>query len=292
MTSLEARESLVGSLETLGAPVVSHSAPDGFLGAAPWRLAGSPGQWVGYPARRCATVLMPRFGSCAVSVEGRKPVFLDPRRALLVPAGRSFRMASVTPRQATGRAIRMSNEVVEALGSFPAESRRGREFPFVAEIPDLVAILAALNRWKANPCDSRARLDVVAALRSAVLTPSPAPGGDSRSIRTVRRTRMLLVDRYAQPLTLASIGRSLDLSPYYVCHAFRRHFGVSIHQFLLDLRVRAALELISNGPASFGELGDRLGFSSPSHFASAIRARVGFTPSDLARLIVPSEMAG
>jgi AraC-like DNA-binding protein len=292
MTSLEAREALVGPVETSGPSTIPRRASDVFLGAASWRLAGSPGQWVCYAAGRCATVLMPRFGSCAVSVEGRKPVFLDPRLGLFIPAGHPFRMASVTPRQATGRAIRVSNEVGEGLGSSPAESRRGREIPFVAEIPDLVAILAALNRWKANESDPRARLDVVAAVRSAVLTPSPAPGGDSRSIRTVRRTRMLLVDRYAQPLTLASIGRSLGLSPYYVCHVFRRHFGVSIHQFLLDLRVRAALELISNGPAIFGELGDRLGFSSPSHFASAIRARVGFTPSDLARLIVPSEMAG
>jgi len=239
---------------------------------------------------RRATVLMPRSGSCAVSVDGAKPVVLDPRRFLFVPAGRAFRMAPATRLEATGRAIRLSNDVADGLRSPAGESKIRKEIPFVMEIGDLVAILAALNRWKPDENDPKARLDVAISVRSALLAASPSAAWvDSRSMRTARRARALLVDGFAHPLTLAAIGRSLGLSPYYICHVFRRHFGISIHQFVLDLRVRRALDLISRGGVNFGEIGDTLGFSSPSHFSSAIRARVGCTPSELARLLAPPD---
>lgn len=288
MTSLEAP--LVGSLPISDPPTDRHRPPDGFVAASPWRLAGSPSSWMLSASGRSAAVVMSRSGSCAVSVEGRTPIVLDPRLSLFVPAGQSFRMAPVTRQQAEGRAIRLSRELTEDF-AIP-ESRKGREIPFIAEIPDLLAILGALHKLKANGGDRKARLEVVASIRAALVNSPPGSlSDDSRSVRPARRTRTLAVDRFSQSLTLAAIGRSLGLSPYYVCHVFRRHFGISIHQFLLDLRVRATLDLIASGSTNFGELSDTLGFSSPSHFASAIKTRVGLTPSDLARLIGPPEPA-
>ncbi|OCB50030.1 AraC family transcriptional regulator [Mycobacterium vulneris] len=67
--------------------------------------------------------------------------------------------------------------------------------------------------------------------------------------------------------------------------AFRRAFHTTPYQFLLDLRIDRAKTLLLNTPRTVTEIGAMVGFSTPNHFATAFRHRVGVSPSSYRNLL-------
>lgn len=65
--------------------------------------------------------------------------------------------------------------------------------------------------------------------------------------------------------------------------AFRRAFHTTPYQFLLDLRIDRAQTLLLGTSQRIAEVAVTVGFSSPGHFATAFKRRVGMSPSEYRR---------
>ncbi|WP_418034493.1 helix-turn-helix transcriptional regulator [Mycobacterium sp. 134] len=65
--------------------------------------------------------------------------------------------------------------------------------------------------------------------------------------------------------------------------AFRRAFHTTPYRFLLDLRIDRARALLSGTSQRIAEIAVAVGFSSPGHFATAFKRRVGMSPSEYRR---------
>ncbi|OMB79873.1 hypothetical protein A5746_06580 [Mycolicibacterium conceptionense] len=65
--------------------------------------------------------------------------------------------------------------------------------------------------------------------------------------------------------------------------AFRDAFHTTPYQFLLDLRIDRAKTLLLTTSQTIAEIAVSVGFSTPSHFATAFRRRVGISPSSYRR---------
>jgi AraC-like DNA-binding protein len=97
--------------------------------------------------------------------------------------------------------------------------------------------------------------------------------------RLLRRTKAVLEARFTERLLLMDIARAVEASPAYLTDLFTRTEGVSLHQYLMQLRLsRALLELPR--ATDLTTLALELGFSSHSHFTLAFRRAFGCTPSD------------
>jgi AraC-like DNA-binding protein len=72
-------------------------------------------------------------------------------------------------------------------------------------------------------------------------------------------------------------------SPFHLARVFRERAGVPVHRYLTRLRLRAALERLSDGADDLTALALDLGFSSHSHFTDAFRREFGRSPSDVRR---------
>lgn len=88
-----------------------------------------------------------------------------------------------------------------------------------------------------------------------------------------------LARRYRQHLTLEDIADIVHSSPYHLCRIFRKYTGLSIHLYVDHLRLRAALESLSDPSVDLTTLALQLGYSSHSHFTFAFRRLFGITPS-------------
>lgn len=81
------------------------------------------------------------------------------------------------------------------------------------------------------------------------------------------------------PHRLVAIGAQLGVSPYHVAHVFREQTGLSVHRYLLRLRLAIALDLLAGGATNLSALALDLGFSSHSHFSSVFRRNTGLSPT-------------
>ena len=91
----------------------------------------------------------------------------------------------------------------------------------------------------------------------------------------------LLARRFREPLLLEDIASTVHVSIYHLCRLFRRHTGLSLHAYIDQMRLRAALEELADPSADLTGLALRLGYSSHSHFTQSFRRLYGVTPSAL-----------
>ncbi len=93
------------------------------------------------------------------------------------------------------------------------------------------------------------------------------------------RVRIEIERRYDQPLTLRELASLANLSPKYLCRAFREAFGVTPLAYRQELRLREAQRLLSTSNLRIGEIATNVGFQSVYHFSRLFRKRIGCTPT-------------
>lgn len=100
-----------------------------------------------------------------------------------------------------------------------------------------------------------------------------------RTAPLVEATKALLCARYAERLTLDELGRAVNLSPFHLARAFRRHTGYSLHEYRTHLRLRAVVERVQHGDEDLAAIARAVGFSSHSHLTATFRRAFGVPPS-------------
>ncbi|MDQ6810100.1 MAG: AraC family transcriptional regulator, partial [Verrucomicrobiota bacterium] len=94
----------------------------------------------------------------------------------------------------------------------------------------------------------------------------------------VARTKELLARDVANPPTLESLGQEVGCSPFYLSRSFSREVGLTIPQYLRNLRMERAAELLRSGRYNVTEAATEVGYSSLSHFSKAFCETIGCCP--------------
>jgi len=82
----------------------------------------------------------------------------------------------------------------------------------------------------------------------------------------------------SEPLTVADLADLVSLSPSAFAHLFRDVTGRSPYQFLKEMRLDRARELLVDGNLTVARISKEVGYASVSHFISEFRGRFGVTP--------------
>ncbi len=94
----------------------------------------------------------------------------------------------------------------------------------------------------------------------------------------VERTKELLARDLADPPTLETLGQEVGCSPFYLSRIFSREVGLTIPQYLRNLRMERAAELLRSGRYNVTEAATEVGYSSLSHFSKAFCETIGCCP--------------
>lgn len=104
----------------------------------------------------------------------------------------------------------------------------------------------------------------------------PVKGGFSA------RDRQLLQDYIAthldQTLTIAHLSQRVGFSEYHFSQLFRQSFGMTPHQYLLQVRIDRAKQLLRKTRDPILAIVYQVGFQNQSHFTRVFRQQVGCTP--------------
>jgi AraC family transcriptional regulator len=94
----------------------------------------------------------------------------------------------------------------------------------------------------------------------------------------VERAKQLLTRDLVNPLTLEALGQEVGCSPFYLSRIFSREVGLTIPQYLRNLRMERAAELLRSGRYNVTEAATEVGYSSLSHFSKAFCETIGCCP--------------
>ncbi|HYE06251.1 MAG TPA: AraC family transcriptional regulator [Planctomycetota bacterium] len=119
-------------------------------------------------------------------------------------------------------------------------------------------------------------------LRNAVHTflrqASRARHGATAAPRRLIDVRACIESSFAQRLTLADLARRADCSPTHLCVLYRRWFGASPIDHLIDVRLGHARRLLRDQRLAVAEVARLVGYDDARHFAKLFQRRVGCAP--------------
>ncbi len=85
-----------------------------------------------------------------------------------------------------------------------------------------------------------------------------------------------------QSLSNSTVAEQVGISEVYLRKLFTAHCGMAPKQYILEVRLRKAKELLTNSPFSVTAIAEECGFSSVYHFCRVFKRRVGMTPTQYA----------
>jgi AraC-like DNA-binding protein len=94
----------------------------------------------------------------------------------------------------------------------------------------------------------------------------------------VERSKAILRERLQNPPSLEDLSRMVSCSPYYLSRLFTQEAGVTMQQYLRQIRMERAAELLRSGKCNVTEAAMEVGYSSLSHFSSTFHEMFGCCP--------------
>ncbi|HEU5395853.1 MAG TPA: AraC family transcriptional regulator [Verrucomicrobiae bacterium] len=94
----------------------------------------------------------------------------------------------------------------------------------------------------------------------------------------VEKVVALLRENLASPPSLEDIGRAIGCSPFHLSRTFSAAMSRTIPQYLRQLRMERAAELLRSGKFNVTEAALEVGYSSLSHFSQAFHETFGCCP--------------
>ncbi len=105
----------------------------------------------------------------------------------------------------------------------------------------------------------------------------PATGKDL--LRKVMLGKNLIEQHYREPWDIADVAKLCCMSEYHFFRIFKKAFGISPYQYLIDVRLNWAFQQIKQQQQSISFIAHETGFADLSSFSKAFSKKFGFPPS-------------
>lgn len=162
------------------------------------------------------------------------------------------------------------------------------EFDFCSDI------LKALNTFVFEVSKSMPNSDITLAAQEEIITHWTIRSlmGETQDTRAVSsdyslaRAQHYIEQHYAEAITLDTLAKIGHMSVSTFTRHFRKEFGISPIEYLIDVRLKTAKLLLKRRDISVTEAALRSGFGSASHFSTCFAERVGTTPQEYRRRFI------
>lgn len=114
--------------------------------------------------------------------------------------------------------------------------------------------------------------------------------GDKRTAHVQKMIRYIQ-QNYGQALSLEELGEVFGYSRFYLAHSFAEFTGMSIIEYLQQVRMRAACRLLAGEDKTVAEIAEACGYANVSSFSTAFRKKNGLSPSEYRRRAAESAAA-
>ncbi len=111
--------------------------------------------------------------------------------------------------------------------------------------------------------------------------------GNDQALLIVQRAMTRMQNELESGLNAQALARELNISYSSFRHTFQQHTGSSPHQYLLELRLVRARNLLTQTAQSIKEIAKQAGFDDEHYFCRFFKMKTGLTPGQWRSRSVP-----
>lgn len=104
----------------------------------------------------------------------------------------------------------------------------------------------------------------------------PLPDNEEKFIRTIKYIQQY----YCEPINLTKLAKMSGYSYDHFRHLFQNYMGITPMNYIIQLRLEKAKEMMIRKLANMTQISLECGFSSLSHFSSTFKKRIGKSPKE------------
>lgn len=96
----------------------------------------------------------------------------------------------------------------------------------------------------------------------------------------VNKATSYIMEHYMDDISLEDVASVVEVSPYYLSKIFKEKEGVNFIDYLTDLRMKKAVELLEANTLSVKEVSFEVGYQDPNYFSRIFKKNFGVTPTE------------
>ena len=106
-----------------------------------------------------------------------------------------------------------------------------------------------------------------------------------RTNETLEEVKKYIRSNFAYNITLDFLASQTHLSKEHLSRSFKKYTGKTIFEFLLDVRISRAKQMLRNPNHSIGEISEYCGYNTIGNFQRAFKKSMGISPSEYRKRI-------
>lgn len=114
-----------------------------------------------------------------------------------------------------------------------------------------------------------------------ILDKSSSRGNASPLGRKIENIKAYIQQHFSEKeLSVQSIADHVYLSHTYLCALFKKSTGCTVNEYITQVRMDRAKELLVNSDAKLYDIALQVGLTDPNYFCSVFKKHAGYTPSN------------
>lgn len=101
-----------------------------------------------------------------------------------------------------------------------------------------------------------------------------------RSSDVIQNIKIYTQEKYYNNLSLDFIASLFYMNPSYISHLFKKSTGTSYNQYLTDIRLNKARELLSSTDRKTAQIAKQVGYDNEKYFYRLFKKHLGLTPEE------------
>ncbi|OOQ56977.1 AraC family transcriptional regulator [Mucilaginibacter pedocola] len=106
--------------------------------------------------------------------------------------------------------------------------------------------------------------------------PSPIK---TKDLEKLEQAKLIIKQNLRQPYSLIELAHKVGLNDFKLKKGFREAYGNTVFGYLLDVRMRRAVAMLSSGNYKVSEVAHEVGYKNAHHFSDAFKRKLGYLPS-------------
>ncbi|WP_028548443.1 response regulator transcription factor [Paenibacillus sp. UNC451MF] len=96
----------------------------------------------------------------------------------------------------------------------------------------------------------------------------------------IKHAKQFISGHYEKNVTLAEVSHHVGLNPVYFSRLFKQETGMTFSDFVIDVRIKKAMEYLRNPKYKVYEIGYLVGYKDIKHFHQLFKRQTGLTPTE------------